>query len=148
MIAYPSNNRVTLVWDSASDAETFIKHYRVYYGLDPANFEYYVDTKDASITWYVPDLDNGKPYYFAVTAFDTDGMESADKSTTVSSTPFTTEVSALGQVTGALGAHAAAVQETVIPPTNSETGPELLWFAGASGVLSLFGRKLRRARRK
>ncbi len=146
LLTYAGDKKITLVWDAASDSETYVQHYRIYYGTDPRNLDLYVDTKDASTTWYVPNLENGKEYYFAVSAFDTEGMESSGLSEVVSGIPFTTEVASLGQVSGPLqpATHPAA-GELVTPPTTTKSGPELLWVLAGSG---LFGGALKKLRRK
>lgn len=148
LLTYAGNKKVTLVWDAASDTETFVKHYRVYYGMDPANLDKNVDTKDAGTTWYVPDLENGKEYYFAVTAFDSEGLESTGLSEVVSGIPFTTEVASLGQVSGQLQQdfHAAATEFTP-PPATTQSGPEMLWLLAGSGLLGTL-KSLRKKSRK
>lgn len=140
LIAYPSDKRITLIWDSAND-NLAIKNYRVYYGNSAGNLERYADTKDASTTWYIPNMDNGKTYYFAVTAFDSEGIESQSKSDTVSSSPFASEVSGfLGQnavsTINDVTLRGAALSEA-IPPRSTDTGPEVLLLVSASGFLGV-----------
>ena len=53
-----------------------LQGYRIYYGTSPNNLDMMVDLNDDSITDYtLTDLPSGS-YYFAVTAYDADGMES------------------------------------------------------------------------
>ncbi len=149
VLTYAGDKKVTLVWDAASDNDTFVKHYRIYYGNNQSNLDQYVDTKDAGTTWYVPNLDNGKEYFFAVSAFDSQGLESAGLSEVVSGIPFVTEVSNLGNVAGPIvnNLHGVAGQN-ITPPSTPKSGPELLWFVMGSGTLGGLVRKLRRKIKK
>jgi hypothetical protein len=91
LIAYGSDKRVTLVWDAATD-DGLVKNYKVYFGTDVKNLDQVALTKDASTTWYVPNLENGKEYFFAVSALDDKGNESSTKSEIVSGIPFMLEI--------------------------------------------------------
>lgn len=153
VIAYASDKKVTLTWEAASD-DGLIQHYRVYYGFDPANLVQFVDTKDASTTWYVPNLDNGKQYYFALTAFDANAQESTLKSDLANAIPFASEISAnVGNVV----LHPAAAADTLgsyynyyyqnSGPTSEipgHSGPEMFWVLGGSGLIGGIVRKLKR----
>ncbi len=77
---------VTLAWDS--NPEPDIAGYRLYYGATSGSYRQYVDTSTTTAT--VSNLIEGTTYYFAATAFNTAGIESA----------FSTEVSYLvpGQI--------------------------------------------------
>jgi len=153
LIAFGSDQRVTLVWEAAND-DGVIDHYKVHYGLDPVNLSESVDTIDASTTWYVPGLVNGKEYFFAVAAVDDEGLESENLSDYVNAIPFMLEVqSALpGRPDTALGAFggdaylrgAAASQ---IPPEMANNGPEMLWLLVGTGGLFELARKLSRRKR-
>jgi hypothetical protein len=50
--------------------------YRIYYGTTAADLTVLVDLNDDSITEYTVDTLPAGNYYFAVTAYDTDGTES------------------------------------------------------------------------
>jgi len=143
LLTYAGDRKVTLVWDAAADADTFVQHYRIYYGTDPRNLDQNVDTKDASTTWYVPNLQNGKEYYFAVSAFDSAGLESAGLSEIVTGIPFAAEVAS--QPTP-VDLHPAATD--FVPPTTAKSGPELLWVFMGSGVLGGITKRLRRKNKK
>lgn len=144
VIGYGSNKRVTLVWEAAH-GENEIDHYRIYYGLDPANLDQTVNTKDASTTWYIPNLENGKEYYFAVTAVDNKSVESTEKSELNSAIPFNLEVSAnlpekpqnsLGSTnsTDIILKGAALEDPSSLPHKTSDSGPEVFLLLGASGL--------------
>jgi hypothetical protein len=153
VVAYGSDKRVTLVWEAATDSGS-IDHYRINYGVDPASLDKTVDTKDASVTWYIPGLENGKEYYFAVAAVDDTGLESTTKSDLVSAIPFTLEVTTalpatptvpLATTGGTPLLHGASVEQM---PPNPGSGPELLWLVVGSGVFSGFSRKVFRKSRR
>ncbi len=91
LIAYGSDKRVTLVWDAATD-NGLVKNYKVYYGSDVTDLAQVMLTKDASTTWYIPNLGNGEEYFFAVSAIDDEGNESAVRSEIVSGIPFVLEI--------------------------------------------------------
>jgi hypothetical protein len=65
---------LTLEWDSNVDED--LAGYIMYYGTASRNYKYDVDIGDeTSVT--ISGLIDGKKYYFAVTAYDIDGNESA-----------------------------------------------------------------------
>jgi hypothetical protein len=141
LIGYGSDKRITLVWDAATDDKQ-VKNYKIYYSQDVKDLSQNVMTTDASTTWYVPNLEDGKEYFFAVTAIDNEGNESAAKSEIVSAIPFMLEVkNALS--TGP----AQTIASTDLPfPTNApKTGPEVefLFFGSAavSGLLRLLKKR-------
>lgn len=53
-----------------------IQGYRVYYGTSPSNLTILVDLNDDTITDFTVDSIPSGNYYFAVTAYDMDGVES------------------------------------------------------------------------
>lgn len=157
VIPFGSDKRVTLVWEAATDADGLIDHYKIYYGLNPANLDLFADTLDASTTWYIPNLENGKEYFFAVAAVDDAGLESATLSELVNAIPFTLEVetalperpeTALGALTEEALLRGAALG--AIPPEMTKNGPEVLWLllgtGAASGLVRTFSRRKRRVR--
>ena len=82
----PGDNRITLSWNPATDDQG-IYHYQIYYGLDSAVLDQFVETYDDATTWYVPNLTPGKTYYFQITALDFDNNENPERSTVVSAIP-------------------------------------------------------------
>lgn len=64
---------ITLEWDPNSEPD--IAGYKVYYGLQSG---YYTNTIDVGnyTTCVISGLDSAKTYYFAATAYNTDGYES------------------------------------------------------------------------
>lgn len=87
-IANIESSKITLNWEvAASSSDKFIQNYRIYYGTDAENLDQSIDTFDSSTTWYIPYLTNDTVYYFAITAIDSDGLESQIPSQIVSATP-------------------------------------------------------------
>jgi len=140
VIAYGSDKRVTLVWDAAMD-DKLVKNYKIYYGGDVKSLTQLAMTKDASTTWYVPALENGKEYFFAVAAVDDEGNESTLRSEMVSGIPFMLEINnALTESpTKPLddGLRPAAYSGP-FPTNTAKTGPELFLVFGASAALGAF----------
>lgn len=71
--------KVTLTWDPAQD-DTYISSYRIYYSTEENALKGMVNTYDNQTSWYIPGLVGNITYYFAVTAIDSDGNESQEKS--------------------------------------------------------------------
>jgi fibronectin type 3 domain-containing protein len=57
------------------NSETNIGGYRVYYGTNSRSYETNIDVGNFT-EWRLAGLSNGITHYFAVTAYDTDGLES------------------------------------------------------------------------
>ncbi|MBI2453269.1 fibronectin type III domain-containing protein [Candidatus Peregrinibacteria bacterium] len=95
-IVYPSKvegikseegiEKVTLSWLASTD-DTSIDHYRIYYGEKRENLEKKIETTNDKTTWYIGNLTPGITYYFALSAIDSDGYESEEKSEIVSAKP-------------------------------------------------------------
>lgn len=155
VVAYGTNYRVTLVWEAAND-DKLVKNYRVYYGLDPANLNQKVDTKDAATTWYIPNLNNGQEYYFSVTAVDDIGQESLVKSEVASAIPFNLEINvavpnkpgiSLNNYPSADVVMRNAAIEGLNPPRTPDNGPEMIWLVAGSGAFAGFARKVFKKRK-
>jgi hypothetical protein len=73
----------TLLWNA--NAETNIGGYRVHYGYESRSYVTNVDVGNFT-EWRLRGLSNGVTHHFAVTAYDTDGLES-DFSDEVNYTP-------------------------------------------------------------
>jgi hypothetical protein len=74
-----TSNSAALAWDSPANA-TNLSGYRLYYGTAPGAYlqPYGQGISVGNVTTYtLMGLSNGTRYYFAVTAFDTSGNESA-----------------------------------------------------------------------
>ncbi|MFA5830077.1 MAG: Ig-like domain-containing protein [Candidatus Gracilibacteria bacterium] len=153
VISYGGDKKVVLVWEALTAPNTVIKHYRVYFGNNASDLKDYADTKDTSTTWYVPNLDNGKQYYFAVTAFDEAGNETSMKSDFVTGIPFASEVSSLPQTAADIlntvnDLHASALDSLETMPRQNDYGPELIWILSGSGLASMTIQKIRRKLKK
>lgn len=121
-----SDGRVTLKWESATD-DNHVDHYKIYYGLSPADLKVFVSTSDNKTTWYIPNLQNGNEYFFSIVAVDDQGQESDNLSSIVSGTPFLPQTLADSDSTD-------IKSQDIMPDKQASTGPEVLWFV----VLSLF----------
>lgn len=62
--------------DSSPLSLSEIQGYRIYYGTSPSNLTMLVDLNDDTITDFTVDSIPSGNYYFAVTAYDMDGVES------------------------------------------------------------------------
>lgn len=65
---------VQLEWDR--NPETTVAGYRIYFGEESRNYTGIVDTGN-EVTGAVTNLVEGRTYYFAATAYDNNGAESA-----------------------------------------------------------------------
>jgi hypothetical protein len=64
---------VTLAWDANSESD--LEGYKIYYGRSSRNYTNCVDVGN-STSYTVSGIQTGLTYYFAITAYDTDGYES------------------------------------------------------------------------
>ena len=87
----PGDEEVILTWYEVTDHETEIQKYRIYYGTDFEDLNSVVDTEDDSTSFTVEGLENDSQYFFAVTAIDSKGLESEEKSVTIAVTPISPE---------------------------------------------------------
>ena len=67
-----ASQSVNLAWDPNSEPD--LAGYRVYFGTGSDNYTQTMEVETPSAT--VPDLTEGVVYYFAVTAYNTEGVES------------------------------------------------------------------------
>ena len=87
LVAYPDDHRISLSWSAPGVASNGVSNYRIYYGLSASELTAAVDTFTNATTWYLPNLKNNTPYFFAVVAVDTKGNISEHFSNIVTSTP-------------------------------------------------------------
>ena len=80
-------NKVNLSWDAVTTHSSAITKYRLYYGISETSLNQIAETNGAVTQWYIPNLTNNQKYYFAVTAIDNLGFESAEKSLIVNALP-------------------------------------------------------------
>ena len=73
-VTIPAAESATLAWDSSSTAD--VAGYRVYFGAVSGNYTSSVEAGNAT-TNTVPGLVSGAVYFFAVKAYDANGLESA-----------------------------------------------------------------------
>jgi hypothetical protein len=65
--------QVTLAWDANTDPD--LAGYMIYYGFATRAYDYVVDVGDQT-TFTLSGLEDGQTYYFALTAYDTEDLES------------------------------------------------------------------------
>lgn len=63
-----------LEWDASPDAER-VAGYRVYHGSAVRSYDAVVDV-GTNLSWNLASLPGGRDYFFAVTAYDAEGLES------------------------------------------------------------------------
>lgn len=151
LIAYGSNQRVTLVWDAATD-DKMVQKYKIYYGEDVNNLDQSVTTRDASVTWYIPNLKNGTEYFFAVTAIDDAGQESENRSEVLSARPYPSEMdnSLQKKPTSSIDENALkpAAYSGPFPAKSPNSGPEVLLVGVASLAVSALLRNRKNSKKK
>ena len=65
--------QVTLAWDSNNEKD--LAGYKVYYGFQSKNYEFSIDVGNTT-RYIIPKVDEGKTYFIATIAYDTEGYES------------------------------------------------------------------------
>lgn len=143
--AYSGNERVNLEW---SEVDGEISNYRVYYGERADSLTNAVDTFTEKNEWYVPNLENGKEYFFALTAIDSEGNESPVRSEIVSAVPFMPTETGVNDSAGdifsfnsdglsdVVTVNVSDLKEAPVEkPALDETGPEIYYLM----LMSLFG---------
>lgn len=65
--------QTTLEWDPNTEPD--LAGYKLYYGLSSGDYQYSVDAGNQT-TYTLTDLEAGKTYYIAATAYNTTGLES------------------------------------------------------------------------
>lgn len=135
LVAASDNNKVVLTWAAPENGPTVIKNYRIYFGLAPNQLTQAVDTYSNATTWYIPNLQNGTQYYFAVIAVNDKGDTSSKFSNIIGAVPgLRAEVVPVEVLNGTAGADAFAESKT----KSSETGPSLGWLVLVSCVAGVF----------
>lgn len=79
---FPATMKIT--WTSNSESD--LAGYRLRYGTSPGSYSTEIDTGKA-VSWTVDGLDGGRPYYFAVVAYDLAGNESLPSDEVIGSIP-------------------------------------------------------------
>lgn len=136
LIAKSGDHKVTLTWTDSASLSSPVKNYRVYYGVSPNQLTEVVDTFTNSTTWYIPNLQNGTEYYFAVVAVDMKGNSGDNFGTIVSSipNPVVSNQPAPEVKNGYAGQEALDEMEKDV----SESGPEILWLIIISALAGVF----------
>lgn len=132
LTATTEDRRVILNWTAVTDSTNPVQRYRVYVGPSPTELTTAIDTFTNATTWYIPNLENGSEYYFAVVAVDGKGNTSAHFSNIISAVPnpLVVEVPDLDIELGVGGQEDLEIMEA----DTSETGPEVLWLILVSAI--------------
>lgn len=132
LVLTPGNNKVTLNWDAPAPGSPIVKNYRVFYGTSPNQLTQAVDTFTNATTWYVPNLQNGTEYYFAVAAVDMQGNVSTnfDKILAATPSPSVANVPTPDIANGTGGSEALDEMKKDV----SESGPEMIWLLAVSAL--------------
>ncbi len=140
LIAVPNDTRIVLNWDELIAVDSQIAYYRVFYGTDSTRLIHAVDTFTNSNTWYIPKLENGVRYYFAVVAVGLDGVVGQELSNIASAVPSPQFVD-VDDPNVAHGVAGSDVLQDAISDMDadvSETGPGVYWLIFVSFVLGAF----------
>jgi hypothetical protein len=78
---------ITLAWDQNSEPD--ISGYRIYYGRESRSYTNVVDVGNYT-SCVIADLEDGETYYFAATAYNTEGYESGYSNEISNGEPATT----------------------------------------------------------
>ncbi len=81
------DSSVDLVWEEVKGHETEIQKYKIYYGTAFDEFDKSIETDDSVTLLTIDELENDTQYFFAVTAIDSKGLESEEKSIVIAVTP-------------------------------------------------------------
>ena len=84
--AAPADRAVSLSWNPVSYQNGVIKKYRIWFGKDTEVRNGSLEVMGTETTAFVPDLENGVKYFFAVSSLNEKGIES-ELSLPVSATP-------------------------------------------------------------
>ena len=92
--------QVTLAWDANTNPS--IAGYKVYYGSSSRSYQVVIDV-GKNTTHTVSNLQSGSPYYFAITNYNTSGLESGYSNEVLYSTtgtPLPADIPVVGDWTG------------------------------------------------
>ncbi|MFA6917314.1 MAG: Ig-like domain-containing protein [Candidatus Gracilibacteria bacterium] len=130
--ASTDDRRVVLNWDVVTESTNPIQNYRVYIGSTPTELTTAIDTFTNVTTWYIPNLENGTEYNFAVVAVDTKGNISAHFSNIISATPNPLVIETTDpEVDLGLGGTGDLDH---MKEDASKSGPEILWLVLVSAL--------------
>jgi Fibronectin type III domain len=134
---------VTLAWDA--NAEPDVAGYKLHYGTSSGAYTQIIDVGNAT-TVTVPNLPAGNTYYFVVTAYNLDGIESLPSNEASCTQQLPQEISLATQVIDLADAAMYVPMEPELPGTTSVHSPHLLSDGSyefavkgtAGGSLSIF----------
>jgi hypothetical protein len=82
VVTAPANGTATLSWTAPADNSngspiTGLAGYNIYYGTDPSNLTKSIEVAGASTTTYTVTGLSAGTYYFAVSAYNAEGVDSS-----------------------------------------------------------------------
>ena len=83
----PGDTYIDLSWDEVLGHERPVSKYRIYYGTQLDELNTSAETQDSKTSWQLRGLLNDSQYFIAITAIDTQGLESEEKSVMIAVTP-------------------------------------------------------------
>jgi hypothetical protein len=132
LIASGFDRRIVLTWDNPENLND-VSFYRIYYGTAPETLNNAVDTFTSSNTWYIPNLQNGLPYFFQIEAIGVNGDKSPSLSNIASASPVLNliDVESPDVLHGVAGSDIIAELDSDV----SNTGPGLNALIGSFLIL-------------
>lgn len=149
VIGSASSNTVSLTWQPFPGIAAV--YYKVYFGLNPGQYDDYEVTTDNRTSFAVNDLINGVPYYFAVVALNFAGNEISPLSAEFQMTPQGSGFQSLpaDQVVASRPTYISPLSNIQFAqvPAQEDTGPAATWIVIiaitlAGGVFYLNKRRL------
>lgn len=113
-IAAPTSGNATVSWDANTEPD--LAGYRLYYGTAPGVYGTPIDVGNVT-SYLVTGLTAGVVYYFAVTAYDTSGNESAKSTEVTLSTLIFPFQWRMRHTTTEFGAQSPSVMISVVAPS-------------------------------
>ncbi len=125
-----SSNTVSLTWQAFPGINA--ARYKVYFGLNPGQYDDYVATNDNRTSFAVNDLINNVPYYFAVVAMNFAGNEISPLSAEFQMTPKGGVFKSLpsDQVVSSRPTYVSPLSNMQLAqvPGQEDTGPATTWM--------------------
>lgn len=138
LIGTASSNTVSLTWQAFPGVQA--ARYKIYFGLNPGQYDDYIVTNDNRTTFAVNDLINGVSYYFAVVALNYAGNEISPLSAEFQMTPQGSGFHSLpgAQVVPGQPVYVSPLSNMQLAqvPTQEDTGPAATWMVIIAATLA------------
>ena len=130
LLGTASSNTVSLTWQAFPGIQA--ARYKVYFGLQPAQYDDYIATYDNRTFFTVNDLINGVPYYFAVVAVNFAGNEISPLSAELRIVPQGSGFQSMpaDQIIAGRPSYISPLSNMLFAqvPAQESTGPEMAWI--------------------